>query len=534
VEPDPGGTIALVVHRSQDAADPQLEAADEAPGTSPGREVNTGGVSVRVHAARGVLINTAFDVGLSGLGLLRGLVLAALLTRSAYGVWGILVVSLGVLARLKLVGVSDKYVQQEEPDQELAFQRAFTIELLVTAVAMVPVAAGLPVVAIVYGHWDLVPPGLVLITVMVAGALQSPFWVYYRRMNFARQRTLAAIEPVVGFVVAVGLAVAGAGYWSLAIGVVAGAWAAALVAVATSPYRLRWRYDRGSLGVYVSFSGPIFIATACSVVLANSAAIASNAHLGLAAVGAVALAGNITAFTTKVDDLVSGTLYPAICMIQNRLDLLRESFVKTNRLALMWAMPFGVGLALFADDLVRFGIGEKWHSAVILLQVNGLVAAFAHVAFNWDDYFRARSVTRPIAVASVASTVTFLAVGLPLLFTHGLTGLAIGIAAQAAVHLVFRAWYLSRLFDGFRFVRHGARAMLPTVPAAAVLLIVRALESGHRSLALAVAELVAYVIVVAGATWLFERQLIREAIAYVLRRRAAIPVPTAGVTVPPV
>jgi O-antigen/teichoic acid export membrane protein len=523
-----------VAQRIQDAAGAHEQAPDESSPDSSTREVDTHGRSVRAHAARGVLVNTVFDIGLSGLNLLRGLVLAVLLTRSAYGVWGILVVSLGVLARLKLVGVSDKYIQQDEADQELAFQRAFTVELLVTAAAMVPVIAGLPIVALVYGHWDLVAPGLVLVTVMIAGALQSPFWVYYRRMNFVRQRALAAIEPVVGFVVAIALAFAGLGYWALAIGVVAGAWAAAVVAVVTSPYRLRWRYDRGSVGVYVRFSAPIFIATACSVVLANSAAIASNAHLGLAAVGALAVAGNITAFTTKVDDLVSTTLYPAICMIQDRLDLLRESFVKTNRLALMWAMPFGIGLSLFAADLVQFVIGEKWHSAIVLLQINGLVAAIAHIAFNWDDYFRARAETWPVAVASVLSTAVFLAVGIPLLFTHGLSGLAAGIAAQAAVHLICRAWYLSRLFHGFRFIRHGARAMLPTLPAAAVVLLARLAETGPRTLSSAVGEFVAYVVVVIASTWLFERQLIREAVGYLIRRRAAVPVPTAGVPVPPV
>ncbi len=498
------------------------------------RQIDTKGRSLRMYAARGVLVNTGFDIGLSALGLLRGFVLAALLSRSAYGVWGVLVVSLGVLARLKLVGISDKYIQQDEPDQKLAFQRAFTLEMIVTAAAMIPILAGLPIVAIVYGHWDLVPPGLVLITVMLASAFQAPFWVYYRQMDFVRQRALAAIEPVVGFVVAVGLAIAGLGYWALAIGVVAGAWSAAIVAIVTSPYPLRWRYDRSALKVYVSFSAPIFIATLCSIILANSAAIATNAHLGLAGVGAVALSATIISFTSRVDDLVSGTMYPAICAMQNRLDLLRESFVKTNRLALMWAMPFGIGLALFSADLVSFVLGEKWQPAVILLQINGLAAAIAHVGFNWDDYFRARGETRPIAVASVASTVTFLAVGIPLLFSHGLAGLAIGIAAQALVQLFFRAWYLSHLFHGFRFVRHGARAMLPTLPAAAAVLLMRMVETGQRHVAAAIVELIVYVALVIGGTWLFERRLIREAIGYVIRRRAAIPVPTAGVAVPPV
>jgi O-antigen/teichoic acid export membrane protein len=379
----------------------------------------------------------------------------------------------------------------------------------------------LPIVAVVYGHWSLVAPGAVLLTVLAADALQAPFWVFYRRMDFVRQRSLSAIEPVVGFVVAIALGVAGAGYWALAIGVAAGAWAGAAAAIVSCPFPLRWRYDRSSLSVYTRFSAPILIATACSVVLANGTMIASNAHLGLAAVGAVALAGNITAFTTRVDDLVSGTLYPAICAVQNRLELLRESFVKSNRLALMWAMPFGIALGLFAADLVHFVLGDKWHHAIGLLEVTGVIAAISHIGFNWDDYFRARSHTAPIAVAAVGSTVAMLAAGIPLLLSHGLTGLAIGIGVGAAVQLCFRAWYLARLFEGFVFVRHAMRAMLPTLPAVVIVLLVRQLESGPRTAAMAAAELIGYVALIAVTTWMLEGPLIREAIAYVSRRQAA-------------
>ncbi|PZS08625.1 MAG: hypothetical protein DLM64_12120 [Solirubrobacterales bacterium] len=517
--------------------DPSPEPADSVLGdpraaSTVTRSIDTRGLSLRMFAARGVLVNTVFDVGISGLGLLRGLVLAALLTRSDYGVWGVLVVSLGVLARLKVVGVSDKYLQQDEADQELAFQKAFTLELLMTAAAMVPIAAALPVVAVVYGHWDLVPPGLVLLTMLVAGALQAPFWVYYRDMNFVRQRSLSAIEPVVGFVVAIVLAIAGAGYWALAIGVVAGAWAGALAAIISSPFALRWRYDRGSLRLYASFSGPILVATVCTILLANGTVIAANAHLGLAGVGAIALAGTITAFATRVDDLVSGTLYPAICAIQTRLDLLRESFVKSNRLALMWAMPFGAGLALFAGDLVHFALGEKWRPAVGLLQITGIVAAISHIGFNWDDYFRARAHTMPLAIVTVASTVTMLGTGIPLMFVDGLTGLAVGIAAGAVVHLVLRAWYLSRLFEGFAFVRHAARAVLPTLPAVAVVLLMRQFEHGQRTFAFALGDLTAYALVTVAATWLFEGALVREAIGYLVGGRSLMSEPETSVGAP--
>ncbi len=481
-----------------------------------------------------MIVNALFDIGLSGLGLLRGLILAAILTRSAYGLWGVLVVSLGVLARLKVVGISDKYIQQDEADQELAFQKAATLEIAMSLAVILPMAAGLPLIAVIYGHWSLVAPGAIVITMLLADALQSPLWIYYRRMDFMRQRLQGAVEPIVGFVVAIVLAVLGFGYWSLAIGVVAGAWAGAAIAIAMSPYRLRWRYDPGALKVYAAFSGPIFIATACSVVLANGTVLATNAHLDLAGVGAVALAGSITAFTTRLDDLVSTTIYPMICAVQDRMDLLRESFVKSNRLALMWAMPFGLGLGLFAPELIHFALGDKWRSAARLLQVTGIIAAISHIGFNWDDYFRARSQTRPIAVVAVLTTVVTLGSGIPLLLSHGLTGLAIGIGAGALANLVVRAWYLARLFAGFRFVSHAARAVLPTMPAVAVVLLIRLVHHGHESAGLVIAQLAAYLAVTIAATWGLERTLLREAIGYVTARargatpRAALTGPLSG------
>ncbi len=225
-----------------------------------GRDWNLNGRTVRQHAARGMVINTGFLTGLSVLGLIRGFALAAFLTREDYGVWGILAVSLGTLLWLKQVGIGDKYIQQDDEDQELAFQKAFTLEAIFTGIFMVLLAAALPVFAIIYNQWKLVPPGLVIVLLLPAGVLQAPLWIYARKMDFLRQRTLQSIDPVVGFVVAITMAALGAGYWALAAGVLAGGWSAAIAAVIVSPYKLRFRYDKGTLHSYASFSWPLFVA----------------------------------------------------------------------------------------------------------------------------------------------------------------------------------------------------------------------------------------------------------------------------------
>jgi hypothetical protein len=71
--------------------------------------------------------------------------------------------------------------------------------------------------------------------------------------------------------------------------------------------------------------------------------------------------------------------------------------------------------------------------------------------------------------------------------------------------------------------RHIARALAPTIPAAAAVLLVRALEPVHRSLGVALGELALYVAVTALATWAFERALLREALGYLRSRPATAP-----------
>jgi O-antigen/teichoic acid export membrane protein len=319
---------------------------------------------------------------------------------------------------------------------------------------------------------------------------------------------------VVGFVVTVALAASGAGYWSLVAGVVAGRMAGAIVAVRYSPYRPGWRFERDKVREYVRFSGPLFFASASRVVGVQALIFAGEAELGLAGVGVITLASGIRMYSDKVDSIITQTLYPAVCAVRDRPDLLREAFTKSNRLGLVWGIPFGVGLALFAEDLVQYVLGDEWRPAVGLLQAFGLLAAMNHIGYNWSAFFRARGDTRPLAVSGAFGVASMLFVVIPMLFAWELKGLAAGIAVSGVIALGVRWWYLTRLFPGFPVLRHSARAIAPTIPSALAVLGLRAALDVERTGALALAELGLFVALTAVFTALLERPLLREVRAY--------------------
>lgn len=492
----------------------QTSAAGEQPGSLFAGRIPLHGATVRQHAARGAIVNSVYQVALITLGVLKGVVVAAFLTPGEYGVWGILLISVITISWLKQVGAGDKFIQQSEQDQERAFQEAFTFEALFTVAFAMLFAAIVPLLALLYGEPRLVAPGLVLAATMPLGALQAPIWVLYRRMQFARQRVLQAVDPVVGLIVTVVLAAAGAGYWSLVIGSVAGVAAGAAVVMLTARYPLRLRYDRGAARSYFSFSWPLVVAGASSLVVAQGSIIIGEAELGLAGAGMISFASTIAFYATRVDAVLTQTLYPAICAVSDRTELLFEAFVTSNRVALMWGVPFGLGLALFAPDFVSFVVGERWEPAVFLLQMFGLAMGVGHIGHNWDAFYRARGQTRPIAVWSVIGMLAFSVLAAPLLILKGLDGYAVGMALVSIVSLATRSWYLTRLFSGFRILRYSMRSVAPSLLAAAGVLLVRQLESSDRSSGAAAGEVLLFLAVTAAATLWLERRLLRDLRSY--------------------
>jgi len=483
-------------------------------GVAPGEAVGR-----RRTVARGALINSAFLVGIGALNLVKSVIVVGLLTAAEFGVFSIVVLALYLVIAIKSVAVADRYIQQTETDQELAFHKAFTLELLASFVGALCMVALACLLALAYGQDQLLAPGLALALVLLGLAFQAPVWVFYRRLDFLRQRILLAADPVVALVVTIPLAALGLGYWSLVIGLIAGSWTAGAVAIAFSPYRLRLRYERATLRQYVSFSVPMMVAVGLGLMIAQLAVFFGELAIGLAGAGAIGLAGTFSAYSERVDAVVTQTVYPVICRLQDRPDLLLETFVKSNRLALMWAVPFGLGLTLFVADLVSFGIGEQWRDAVLLLQVVGLTAAVNHIGFNWGAFYRAAGVTRPVAVVTGIALSAFLAVAVPLLFAFGLDGFAVGLAVMTVTALAARWYYVSKLFPGFEVAVHAARAIVPTIPAVAAVLGVRLAFDAERSGAIALAEVCLYVAVTVAATLVVERSLIREVLGYLRRER---------------
>jgi O-antigen/teichoic acid export membrane protein len=466
---------------------------------------------LRARTIRGVAINTAFLVVVEAAALAQALIVARILGPSEIGLYGIVSITVVTLIALKRVGIDEAFVQQDERDQEREFQLAFSLELALAGVFAVLIAIAAPVLAAVYDEPRLLPLTLALVYLPIAFALQAPLWIFFRRMDFLRQRSLQAVVPIVTFVVTVPLAAAGVGVWSIVIGAIAGNAASVILALRLSPYRLAIRFDREATRRYVRFSWPILVVTAGGLIVAQGQILAFKLEGGLAAAGFLALAVGLTRYADRAEHIISPTVYPVVCAVRDRVSALEELFTTAVRAAAIWSLGFGALLVLFAPDIVEHLLGDEWSGATVLLQGLGLASGLYSLGYTWIAFARGLGRFRQPAVEAVVAVVVFAAIALPVYLTWGETEYVIAICGSSAAILCVRAYFVRRLLPGVDLPRLVARCAWPVlVTTAAVMALRLALWGGERPLGQAIAELALFLAIYGAIVVVAERSLLSE------------------------
>ena len=466
---------------------------------------------LRARLARGGVVNAGFMTGAEGLVVLQGLLATALLGPDAIGLYGIVSTTAMTIVALRRVGTDEAFVRHEAEDEALEFQRAFTVELALGLAAALLIALAAPVLAALYDDDRLLALTLAVTYLPVAFALQAPQWIFFRRMDYVQLRLLQAIVPLGTVLVATPLLLAGVGVWALIIGPLAGNALAVAAALRASPYPLAVRPDRDAARRYLRFSWPIFLTALGALVVAQGQIALYGLDRGLAAAGWMTLAVTLTRYADRADQIVATTIYPAIVRVHDRLALQEELFTGASRIGLLFAFPFGAGLALFAGDLVDFVLGEEWEPAIPLIAGLALITAAGQIGYTWFAFQRARGEPGPQAVETGVLAGTFLLLAVPAALAWGTAGFLAGRAAGMACVLAVRRVYLRRLLPGVRVEALALRAAIPAALASAAVLAIRlSLWGGERQLGQALGELALWAVLVVVLVLRLDGPLLRE------------------------
>jgi PST family polysaccharide transporter len=388
-------------------------------------------------------------------------VLARLLSPRDFGLVAMVMTVAGFLQVFKEAGLSTATIQREDiTDAQVS--NLFWINLGMSGFASMIMAVSAPLIAQFFHQ-----PQVARISVALAGGfLLDGLAVQHmallnRQMRFKLISTIEVGSVAAGFLVGLGMALGGWGYWSL-VGATLSTAAVRLIATwAVLPWRPKRPTRRSGTRSLVHFGADLTLVGVVYALARGSDSLLIGRFLGSEAVGLYSRATAL--FTRPLEQLISpaySVIVPALSRLQTQPDRYRASFLQIfEGIAIAGGLFTGLFLPL-APPLVEVILGQTWEAAAPIFAALTIAALFLPLstATSWlyTSQGRGRALLLTASIGASVMIISF-AIGLP----FGPVGVAIGyslsgilIQLPVTFHIAGRSGPVSTKDLWFAFLRH--------------------------------------------------------------------------------
>lgn len=304
------------------------------------------------------------------------ILLARILAPEEFGLLAVVLVFISLGDVIVIGGLNSALIQKEDA-QSIDYTTSFWLSMAFSFVAFLVLILLANPIASFYQEPELVGPLLVL-------SLQF-FPLAFNSIQVAKTTRLLKMGPVfagsffseiIAGAIAIGMAYAGFGLWSLVIQQLLASFAACVITAIFVKWHPNLQFSKKSAKTLYSFGWKVM-----GTELLNTGA---NSLFSLI-VGKVYSAEDLGYYTqgqrypSAVCEVITGALAPVMLAdFSDRnaesVESLRLALRKANRITAMVIIPVGTLLFVYADPFVRFLLTEKWLPCVTIVQLFCLIS----------------------------------------------------------------------------------------------------------------------------------------------------------------
>jgi lipopolysaccharide exporter len=331
-------------------------------------------------AIRGVPWTLLGYAGTRAITLLTTIALARLLVPADFGLVALATLTIDSLRYFTGLGVAPALVVSPDLDRR-ARSTGLALMGLLGAVSAVVVAALSPLAADLFDEPRLQTVLMVLSATLLIDGVGAFYQVVMQAELAFRNRFAAMMSHSLTYaVVALTLAAAGAGVWSLVVGQVAAYGVLGVVSFWLSRERVRPNIDRGHARELLARGRGFLIQGGLSFLQQNADYIAVGRILGTAPLGAYSMAFRLSEVPYRaLGDPIAQVTFPGFAQMRHRGEDLGNAFLGVVRLVALAACPLGAALAGVADPFTRAVLGDNWLAMIGPLSVLGIWGAIVAV-----------------------------------------------------------------------------------------------------------------------------------------------------------
>jgi O-antigen/teichoic acid export membrane protein len=191
-----------------------------------------------------------------------------------------------------------------------------------------------------------------------------------REMDFKSLEIRMMVGTLIGAVVGVSAAVAGAGAEAIIVQYLVTAASSTVLVWITLRWRPTLQVSIASLRSLGGYSARVFGSRVLFYVSRNADSLLIGRFLGASALGAYTVAYNIMLVPfSKVAGPIQEVMFPAMSRIQDDRPRIGSLWLRVNHVVAAFSLPAMLGLVVAAPEFVTVVLGERWAAAVTPVQI---------------------------------------------------------------------------------------------------------------------------------------------------------------------
>jgi O-antigen/teichoic acid export membrane protein len=328
------------------------------------------------------------------------LVLAQWLSPEDFGLVGVAVSVMALLAILQQGGLMETLIQKEEKIEEAA-NVIFWLNIVLGCLLYILLFITAPFLATYYSDLRLIPIFRILgLQLIFAGLGNTQYAQLQRSFKFKDISFIQIAVSFLPFLVSIPLAIIGFRYWALVCGLFTSYLMKVLFVWLKTPWRPRISFNIIVAKQVIRFGGFVLLEAILGWFLAWCDNLIVGKYIGITALGIYSLAFNFSSAAVGVPlSAITGITLPAFSRIQKNRDILAKAYFHGNKIIAAYSIPAGIGLAITSSLVVSSLFGNKWVDMGVILAILSIYCGFGYLWILDTDIFKA--IGKPETMAKI-------------------------------------------------------------------------------------------------------------------------------------
>jgi O-antigen/teichoic acid export membrane protein len=379
-------------------------------------------------------------------------VLARLLGPAEFGLMAMILVFTGFASILADLGLG-AFIIQKPLVTDAHLNSAFWLSVAVGGFLTILFGIVAPLVASFYDQ-----PQLRVLTVVVAfnfllgslSVVQSA--LLSKSIDFRTRFWIESVSTIVSGIAALVLALSDAGVWSLVGQLLVLTTARTLMMWWRSPWRPARAFEPAAAWELLRFGRHLLASNAVIYWENNLDKVVIGRVIGDASLGIYNLSERLIRIpSTNVTGFAGAVMFPALSAMHGDADSVKRVYLLSNRLIALVTFPMMAGLGVLAEPVILFLLGDKWRSAIGIVQLLCMagMAQSVYTTASWIYMSRGRpDIGLRLSIYALLARVAGVLVGVH----WGILGIAWAYVLGVYGFCLYPAWAAAGRLIGLRFV----------------------------------------------------------------------------------